>query len=109
MAADIPEVTASYTVVHAWISRTLGTTITPPGRGHVVRITHEHRCTTRLYSAPMDSRNLRTYPYAVRSASVAMVPARCTFSLPRSSSAYWWDGDWYSPEKLRSMSGTLSP
>ncbi len=38
-----------------------------------------------------------------------MVPARYTRSLPNSSSAYLCARGWYSPEKLRSMSGTLSP
>ena len=38
-----------------------------------------------------------------------MVPARKTLSLPNSSSVYLWAFGWYSPEKLRSISGTLSP
>ena len=46
---------------------------------------------------------------AVLSATVAMVPALNTLSRPKRTSVYRWAPDWYSPEKFRSMSGTLSP
>ena len=38
-----------------------------------------------------------------------MVPARNTWVCPNSSKVYRWALAWYSPEKFRSMSGTLSP
>ena len=40
---------------------------------------------------------------------VPRVPARNTLSRPNSSSVYLWARGWYSPEKFRSISGTLSP
>ena len=38
-----------------------------------------------------------------------IVPARKTFSSPKSSFTYWCATGWYTPEKFKSMSGTLSP
>ena len=41
--------------------------------------------------------------------TVPMVPALKTFSSPKRRPVSRWAWDWYSPEKLRSISGVLSP
>ncbi len=91
-----------------------GTTTIPPGCCPVVRFTPVQPAARRDSSAlcrtsPLSSSYFFTKPMAVFSATVAMVPALKTLSLPKSFSVYLCACDWYSPEKLRSMSGVLSP
>lgn len=96
------------------ISCPLGTTTMPPGCWPVVRLMpvqpiakrcSSARCRTMLCS----SAYFLTNPIAVLSATVAMVPALNTWSLPNSVSVYRCAPDWYSPEKFKSISGVLSP
>ncbi len=103
-----------WTAVKSSTSMSSGTTTSPPGCWPVVRRTPTQPRVRRSSSAleavsPRSSRYFFTMPKAVFSASVPMVPARNTWVLPNISMACWWARAWYSPEKFRSMSGTLPP
>ena len=102
------------TAVKSSTSMSSGTTTRPPGCCPVVRRTPTQPWVSRFISAldavcPRSSRYFFTMPKAVFSASVPMVPARNTWVLPNISMACWWARAWYSPEKFRSISGTLPP
>ena len=102
------------TAVKSSTSMSSGTTTRPPGCWPVVRRTPTQPWVRRFTSAlpavrPRSSRYLRTKPKAVFSARVPMVPARNTWVWPNISMAWRWARAWYSPEKFRSISGTLPP
>ena len=102
------------TAVKSSTSMSSGTTTRPPGCCPVVRRTPTQPWVRRFISAleavsPFSSRYFFTMPKAVFSARVPMVPARNTWVLPNISMAWRWALAWYSPEKFRSISGTLPP
>ena len=92
----------------------MGTTTIPPGCCPVVRFTPVQPVAKRSISAflrviPRSSAYFFVNPIPVLVATVPMVPALNTLSFPKRLSVYLCASFWYSPEKLRSISGVLSP
>ena len=86
----------------------------PPGCCPVVLFTPVHPidnlCISALFTGiPLSSKYPLTYPNAVFSATVPTVPALNVVPFPNITSVYLWAFAWYSPEKFKSISGSLSP